>query len=305
MKQKNPLQGRSLISILDLSKEEILLILKHSEQMKKKPPRESLKNKILASCFYEPSTRTRLSFEAAILRLGGKVIGFSDTTSTSLQKGESLFDATKVIGSYADLIVIRHPLAGSAQTAKEATDKPVINAGDGANQHPTQTLLDLFSIQECQGTLKGVHLVLAGDLKASRTTHSLSLASAHFGMRLSFVSHEALSFPKELASILKQQGVQFSYHSSLEEVLPDTDILFMTRIQKERHDPAFYEKIKSSCLLKKSMLTHVKKNFRILTPLPRVDEIDLAIDTTPYAYYFQQAENGLYVRMALLSMILQ
>jgi aspartate carbamoyltransferase catalytic subunit len=302
---KNPLRKRSIISIADLSKEEILLVLKHAEEMKKKTPKELLKSKILASCFYEPSTRTRLSFESAMLRLGGSVIGFSDSCLTSAKKGESLQDSMKIIGQYADILILRHPSGGSARVASESTGKPVINAGDGANQHPTQTLLDLFTIKECQKNLKGLNLAFVGDLKFGRTVHSLSLACAHFDMRLFFVSPEQLALPEEIGHSLKKQGVKFSFHRTMEEVLGKIDILYMTRIQKERLDPAAYEEYKEIYVLKEEMLQKIKKNLKILHPLPRVNEIETPIDKTPFAYYFQQAENGLYVRMALLSLILE
>ena len=301
---KNSLQGRSLISISDLSKDEILVILKKADEMKKKPPKEMLGGKILASCFFEPSTRTRLSFEAAMIRLGGSVIGFSDSASTSTQKGESLHDSIKVIGSYADILIVRHPKDGSARVAAEATDKPVINAGDGANQHPTQTLLDLFTIKECQKKLKGLSIAFVGDLKHGRTVHSLSLAAAHFDMRLFFVSPEELALSDEISRALKKQGIKFSFHRTLEEVLGKVDILYMTRIQNERLDPSERSKFKETFLLTENMLAKAKKNLKVLHPLPRIREIETAVDKTPYAHYFQQAENGLYVRMALLSLII-
>lgn len=301
---KNTLRGRSLISISDLSKEEILFILKRAEEMKKKPPKHLLDGKILASCFYEPSTRTRLSFESAMIRLGGSVIGFSDSGSMSAKKGESLHDSMKVIGHYADVLVLRHPSDGSARVASESTDTPVINAGDGANQHPTQTLLDLFSIKECQSKLKGLNVAFVGDLKYGRTVHSLSLACAHFDMRLFFVSPEQLTLPEEITHALKKQGVKFSFHRTIEEVLGKVDILYMTRIQKERLDESAYETVKNAYILKKEMLNKGKKNLKILQPGPRVNEVETAVDKTPQAYYFQQAANGLYVRMALLALIL-
>ncbi len=301
---KNPLQDRSLISISDLSKDDILFVLKKAEEMKKKTPKDLLKGKILASCFFEPSTRTRLSFEAAMIRLGGNVIGFSDSATISTQKGESLQDSMKIMGQYADILVIRHPSEGSARVASEATDKPVINAGDGANQHPTQTLLDLFTIKECQGKLKGLNIALVGDLKHGRTVHSLSVACAHFDMRLFFVSPEQLSLPDEISHALKKHGVKFSFHRTIEEVLGKVDILYMTRIQKERFEPTEYEKFKDAYILKVDMLAKAKKNLKVLHPLPRVGEIESAVDKSPHACYFQQAENGLYLRMALLSLIL-
>jgi aspartate carbamoyltransferase catalytic subunit len=302
---KNRLEGRSLISISDLTKEEILLVLKTAEEIKKKPPKELLKGKILASCFYEPSTRTRLSFEAAMIRLGGSVIGFSDSSSTSAKKGETLHDSIKVIGQYADILVVRHPAEGSARVAAESTTIPVLNAGDGANQHPTQTLLDLFTIKECKNKLKGLDIAFVGDLKHSRTVHSLAQACAHFDMRLFFVSPEQLTLPDEITQILKKQGVKFSFHRTIEEVISKVDILYMTRIQRERFEPSAYEKVKDAYVLTLEMLKKADKNLKVLSPLPRVNEIDTAIDETPHAYYFEQAANGLFVRMALLSLILR
>lgn len=300
---KNPLRGRSLLSITDLSRDEILFILKKAEEMKKHGAKPFSTTKIMASCFYEASTRTRLSFESAMLRIGGKVIGFSSGEITSGKKGESLHDSIKVIGKFADLIVLRHPGEGAAKAASMATDKPVINAGDGANQHPTQTLLDLFTIRECQKKLKGLNIAFVGDLKFSRTVHSLSRACGHFDMRLFFVSPESLPLPDEIGRYLKKQGIKFSFHRTIEEVIGKVDILYMTRIQKERF--ASYEEIADPCLLKEHMLTKAGKNMKILAPGPRLEEVETSIDKTPFAYYFEQAENGLYVRMALLSLILE
>ncbi len=302
---KNPLRGRSLLSITDLSQGEILFILKKAEEIKKHGAKPFSKTKIMASCFYEPSTRTRLSFESAMLRIGGKVIGFSDGDITSAKKGESLHDSIKVIGKYADAIVLRHSGEGSARAAGLATDKPIINAGDGANQHPTQTLLDLFTIHQCQKKLKGLNIAFVGDLKFSRTVHSLSLACGHFDMRLFFVSPELLTLPDEISRALKKQGLKFSFHRTIEEVIGKVDILYMTRIQKERFDPAVFEQFKETWVLKEQMLSKVKKNLKVLAPGPRLGEIEMSVDKTPFAYYFEQAENGLYVRMALLSLILE
>ncbi len=302
--KKNALQNRSLISISDLSKEEMLLILKKAEEMKKQRPHDLLKGKILASCFFEPSTRTRLSFETAMLRLGGSNIGFDNASATSTAKGESLHDTVKIMGGYADLLVIRHPKEGAARIAKEASHIPIINAGDGANQHPTQTLIDLFSIKECQGQLKGLNLALIGDLKHSRAVHSLSLASTHFDMRLFFVSPRQLTLSDEISHALKKKGIKFSFHHTIEEVIGKADVLYMTRTQKERFSPTFAEECKDTLVLTQEVLQSAKKNLKILHPLPRVDEMLPNIDKSPHAYYFQQAENGLYVRMALLSLIL-
>ncbi len=292
---------RDLVSIADLTKEEIEHVLITAANLRKTPAADLCKGSILASCFYEPSTRTRLSFEAAMLRLGGAVIGFSEASNTSAKKGETLSDSIRVISTYADILVIRHPLEGSARLAAEASDKPVINAGDGANQHPTQTLLDLFSIRECQSKIDDLSIVIAGDLKYGRTVHSLCLALLHYHVRLYFVSPESLQLPEAIVQELRRKGIKFSFHSSLDEVIAKADILYMTRIQKERMGEI---EIENNCRLHLLQLKKAKANLRILHPLPRVDEIDPAIDAVSHAYYFEQAQNGLYVRMALLALLL-
>lgn len=302
---KNTLSGRDLVSITDLSKQEIELVLATASKWQKEPAQSApLKGCILASCFFEPSTRTRLSFETAMFRLGGSVIGFADSGITSMKKGETLIDSMKVIGSYADIVVIRHPQEGSARLAAEAIDKPVLNAGDGANQHPTQTLIDLFTIRACQGKIDDLHIALAGDLKYGRTIHSLSLALSYYSVRLYFVASEHLSLPDTISRELKKRGIKFSFHEHLEEVIPKVDILYMSRIQKERCVDVNTELV-NTCLLKKRYLEKAKKNLRILHPLPRVGEIEENVDATPFAYYFQQAANGVPVRMALLSLIMK
>jgi aspartate carbamoyltransferase catalytic subunit len=301
----NTLHHRDIISIHDLSKEEILYILEKSRDLKRHPPKEVLKGLILGSCFFEPSTRTRLSFESAMKRLGGNVIGFSEASSTSTAKGESLYDSMKIMGQYADFLVIRHPLEGSARLAADATDKPVINAGDGSNQHPTQTLLDLATIQECQGGLEGMSIAFVGDLKYGRTVHSLAQASAHFNMRLYFVTSEGLEMPEEICDDLRKKGVRFSLHKSIEEVVDKVDILYMTRIQEERFpNKALYERLKNNFVLQLKTLKSAKPHLKVFHPLPRVGEIAREIDSTPHAYYFEQAQNGVYVRQALLMLVL-
>ncbi|HSX04256.1 MAG TPA: aspartate carbamoyltransferase [Rhabdochlamydiaceae bacterium] len=290
---------KNLISIQDLDKNELLQILKLSEKMKKDPIKSLLKGEIMGSCFYESSTRTRLSFETAMLKLGGKVIGFSNSSETSTTKGESLHDTMKMMESYADVIVLRHPSDGAARFAAQIVKKPVINAGDGTNQHPTQTLLDLFTIQQCQGKLKGLHVVFVGDLKNGRTVHSLSLACALFDMRLYFVSSESLRLPEEICHELQKRTVRFSFHQNIEEVIGKADILYMTRLQKERFSDQSTAP-KNHLILQKSMLSEAKKNLKILHPLPRVDEIAKEVDQTPFAHYFNQAENAIVVRQAIL-----
>lgn len=296
---------RDIISITDLSKSEILYVLQLAKDLKTKPQQELLQNKVLASLFFEPSTRTRLSFETAMERLGGRVIGFADKDVTSASKGETLYDSIRIIGQYADVIAMRHPLEGSARRAAEATDKPILNGGDGANQHPTQTLLDLFTIQETQKKLTGLSIAMAGDLKYGRTVHSLTQALIHFSPRLYFIAPPALQMPEHYLEELKKNKIKFSLHEKMEEVIKKVDIFYLTRIQKERFaDPMDYERVKNVFRLTLAHLTGVKKNLKILHPLPRVNELDDKIDATPYAYYFQQAENGLYVRQALLGAVL-
>lgn len=291
--------GRDLISISDLTKEEIEKILDLSA--KAKHHSFSLpKRKILACCFFEPSTRTRLSFESAMLRLGGSVIGFSDALNTSTQKGESLRDSIRVIGTLADVIVIRHGTEGAARISADATETPVINGGDGSNQHPTQTLLDLFTIRELQGKIDGLNIGIMGDLKYGRAVHSLILGLCHYSVRIFLFSPPDLQLPEEISSQLYKSGVKFSYDDDFAEVLPKLDILYLIRLQKERHD----KNIRSHFAINRGLLSTAKPSFRILHPLPRLKELDSSVDEMPHAAYFQQAANGLFVRQALLSLIL-
>ena len=298
-------KGRDIISINELSKKEIMVVLKHAATLKANPQPRILEGCVLGSCFFEPSTRTRLSFETAMQRLGGRVVGFADPAVTSAKKGETLFDAIKIIGQYVDVIAIRHPLEGAARRAAEATDKPIINGGDGANQHPTQTLLDLFSILECQKKLNGLQIAMVGDLKYGRTVHSLTQAFTNFDTKFYFVAPGVLQMPDYLCHTLRKNGIKFSFHDKIEDVINKVDILYMTRIQAERFaDPLDYERVKNIFVLKASMLEKAKPNMKILHPLPRVNEISNDVDKTKHAYYFKQAENGLYVRQALLSLVL-
>lgn len=305
MHRKLPLKGRDLVSIKDVSKEEILSLLARAEGMKKECPGPILKGHILASCFYEPSTRTRLSFEAAMKRLGGDVIGFDDSATTSFQKGESLDDAMKIIGYYSDIMVIRHPQEGSAREAAAASATPVVNGGDGANEHPTQTLLDLFTIKECQGRLNGLKVGFVGDLLNGRTVHSLAPTLGMFDNRFYFVAPPSLEMPSAICQSLRQAGVPFSFHPTIEEIISKVDVLLMTRVQKERFTSSEeYLRVKDHFVLTEKMLQNAQPHLKILHPLPRVNEIEKGVDNTPYAYYFQQAQNGLWVRQALLAMIL-
>lgn len=301
---KNSLYQADILSIKELSLQQIHQILDLAKSFKQNPISNTLQNKIIAQCFFESSTRTRLSFESATLRLGGQVLGFSSSESLSVQKGETLEDTIRMMSCYADAIVMRHPLEGSARLAADISNKPVINAGDGANQHPTQTLVDLFSIQESQGKLDGLSIALVGDLKYGRTIHSLTQACELFDIRLYLVSPESLSLPEAICDRLKKRGIRFSFHHSLEEIIPKVDVLYMTRIQQERFSKTEYELVKNAYILTPAHLNKVKSNLRILHPLPRVNEIDIGVDKTEYAYYFQQAENGVYVRQALLTLLL-
>lgn len=297
--------NKSLISIGDFSKEEILHVLETAKEFELNKEQRFLEGKVIASLFFEPSTRTRLSFETAINRLGAKVIGFSDASNTSQSKGETLKDTIKMVSNYVDMIVMRHPLEGSSRYASEVASVPVINAGDGANQHPSQTLLDLYSIMQTQGKLEGLTINMVGDLKYGRTTHSLLQAMSHFSPRFIFTSPEELKMPKEYKAFLDSEGIPYEETASLEEHLDDCDILYMTRVQQERFtDPMEYERVKDVYRLSASMLSNVKPGMKILHPLPRITEIDQDVDDTPYAYYFKQAENGLYVRMAIISYLL-
>ncbi|WP_076411702.1 aspartate carbamoyltransferase [Shewanella sp. UCD-KL12] len=301
----NPLYNKNIISIPDLSRNELELIVSTAQSLKQSPRPELLKNKVVASCFFEASTRTRLSFETAVFRLGGSIIGFPDGGNTSSgKKGETLADTVQVISSYCDAFFMRHHQEGAARLASEFSSVPVINGGDGSNQHPTQTLLDLFSIYETQGSLDKLKVAFVGDLKYGRTVHSLTQALSLFDCEFHFVAPQALSMPDYILDELKEKGVVFHIHEDLEAVIDQLDIVYMTRVQKERFDETEYQHMKSSFILNSQMLTGVKSNLKVLHPLPRVDEITIDVDKTPYAYYFQQAENGVYARQALLALVM-
>jgi len=300
----NLLFQRDVISMKDFKLNDVELIFKIAKKMKEKSFPDLLKNKIIASCFFEPSTRTRLSFESAALRLGGRVIGFDSGEGLSIQKGETLYDTMRVISGYADLIVIRHPREGSACLTAEVAPCPVINAGDGANQHPTQALTDLFTIQECHPNLNGLSIALVGDLKYGRTIHSFIEVCSLFDVRLYLVSPEILALPEAICDKLKKRGIRFSFHQTIEEVIPNIDILYMTRIQQERFSEAEYQLVKDQFILTPALLNNARAKLKVLHPLPRINEIAVEMDQTPYAHYFQQANNGVVVRQALLTLIL-
>ena len=299
------LKGRNLISITDFSKQEYIEVLDIAEGFEQNPKQKILSDKVVATLFFEPSTRTRLSFESAANQLGARIIGFSDPGGTSVQKGESLHDTIVMVASYSDLIVMRNPKEGSARYASEVSNVPLINAGDGANQHPTQCMLDLYSIRKTQGTLENLNIAMVGDLKYGRTVHSLTQAMCNFGATFHFVSPEELKMPSSVKMSVKNAGLKYYQYTDLRDVIPTADIIYMTRVQRERFpDPMEYERVKDSCILTASMLEGCKPNMRILHPLPRVNVITTDVDSTPYAYYFQQAQNGVYVRQALMAAIL-
>jgi aspartate carbamoyltransferase catalytic subunit len=296
---------RDIISVRDFTRKDIECVLDTAEGLKSKPEPELLNGKVLGTLFFEPSTRTRLSFETAMQRLGGRVVGFSDASTTSTTKGETLKDTIRIVGQYADALVIRHPQDGAARAAAEATSKPVINAGDGANQHPTQSLLDLFTIRETQGTLENLKIAFCGDLKYGRTVHSLIEALTHFNPEIILISPPELALPKHYFDELDAHGIKHRIVQTLEEAIPVCDILYMTRIQKERFkDPFEYQKLAQTYELNRAKLTGAKPSMRVLHPLPRVKEINTEVDDTRHASYFEQAENGLFVRQALLKLIL-
>ena len=299
------MKGKSLVSINDFTKEEQIHILDLAKEFEENPKQRVLDNYVIASLFFEPSTRTRLSFESAISMLGGRIIGFTDSGSSSVQKGESLRDTIKTVDNYCDLIVMRHPLDGSARFATEVATVPIINAGDGSNQHPTQTLLDLYTIRQTQGKLDNLRIGFVGDLKYGRTVHSLLLALSNFNCTFDFVSPKSLMIPESYRLFLKEKGLEYKEMDDIQEIIPDVDILYMTRIQRERFsDPIEYEKVKNYFVLNKKMISDGKENMKILHPLPRVNEIDIDVDPDEKAYYFEQALNGVYVRQAILSLIL-
>jgi aspartate carbamoyltransferase catalytic subunit len=296
------MDNKSLVSIDDYTKEEILEVLTRAAEFEKNPNSNILEGKVISSLFFEPSTRTRLSFETAINRMGGKIVGFTDASSSSTTKGETLNDTIKMVSNYSDLIVMRHPIEGSARWASEVSEVPVINAGDGANQHPTQTMLDLYSIQKTQGTLENLNIFMVGDLKYGRTVHSLLMALSHFNPTFHFIAPKELEIPRAYKIFMNKNNITYHEHTEFDSIINDADILYMTRVQRERFaDPLEYEKVKNVYILKNDMLKDTRDNLRILHPLPRVNEIAVDVDANPKAYYFEQALNGVYARQAIIA----
>jgi aspartate carbamoyltransferase catalytic subunit len=302
-------KGLDVVSIRDFSIEQIEHVLDAAEKMvpiaRGDEKSDLLEGKMLGSLFYEPSTRTRLSFEAAMMQLDDKTLGFDEPKGSSVAKGETLADTIRMVDAYSDVIVLRHPQEGAARLAGHFADNPVLNAGDGAGQHPTQTLLDLFTIRKETKKIEGNHVVIIGDLKYGRTVHSLSEALSMFGAKLTFVAPPSLQMPKEHIRHIESRGIKPKMSSSLEEVVGDADVLYVTRIQKERFpDAAEYQKVAGAYKINLEMLKDVKKDMVIMHPLPRVTEIDPEVDGTEHAKYFEQAFNGVPVRMALLALVL-
>jgi aspartate carbamoyltransferase catalytic subunit len=297
-------KGRSIVSIRDFSKEDMQAIVSKALEIKSGKWSGALTGKVLATLFFEPSTRTRLSFESAMSRMGGKVIGFADPNVTSVTKGESLADTIRTVSGYCDVIAMRHSIEGSARLAAQVSAVPVVNAGDGTNQHPTQTFLDLMTIQEEFGKIAGLNIGMLGDLKYGRTVHSLALALAQFGVRMVFVSPPSLRMPEDVLQELSQSRADFSESRSIEEIKTKLQVLYVTRIQKERFvDFQEYERVSSTYRIDRETLQILGNDVRIMHPLPRVDEIAEELDNTPNAIYFRQAHNGIPTRQAVLGLV--
>ncbi|MDR1524481.1 MAG: aspartate carbamoyltransferase [Tannerella sp.] len=297
---------KSLVSIDQCTKEDLLRIIGNAKKFEDNPNRNLLEGKVAATLFFEPSTRTRLSFETAVNRLGGRVVGFQDASTTSSSKGETLKDTIRMVSNYADIIIMRHHLEGAARYASEVTDIPVVNAGDGANQHPSQTLLDLYSIRKTQGKLDDLTITMVGDLKYGRTVHSLIVGMSHFNPEFHFIAPEELKMPDEQKRFCRLHNIGFHEHAVFsEDIIAKTDILYMTRVQKERFtDLVEYERVKNVYILHNKMLENSRPNLRVLHPLPRVNEIAYDVDDNPKAYYIQQARNGLFTREAIICDVL-
>jgi aspartate carbamoyltransferase catalytic subunit len=303
------LKGKDILHGNQFSKKDVEGIIRiasnFEKDLKKKDSLSLLKGKILATLFFEPSTRTRLSFETAMQRLGGGVISMASAESSSAAKGETVADTAKTVSQYADVIVIRHPRIGSAKEAADAASIPVINAGDGAGQHPTQALLDIYTIQKEVGSLKNLAVSMVGDLRNGRTVHALVELLSLFQARLYFVSPGSLRMPEEIVKHLKQKGVEIEETEDFRKAASESHLVYMTRIQKERFENlSEYERVKSYYIIDEKFLKEIKKKITILHPLPRVDEISSGVDAYPGAAYFRQVRNGIFVRMALLAMVL-
>lgn len=308
-KQDTAYYGKDIISVKQFSHGDLDYIFGVAREMEEMVRRvgsfDLLKGKILANLFYEPSTRTSSSFTSAMERLGGSVIPISEVRYSSVSKGESLPDTVRTLEAYADVIVLRHPEVGSAELAAKYARKPIINAGDGVGEHPTQALLDLFTIQEEMGSIDGLTVTMVGDLKYGRTVHSLARLLTLFNIRLNYVSPEILRMPEHIVEEVKARNIPQSEHSSLDDVIAESDVLYVTRVQKERfEDQDIYEKVKSAFVIDPEVLTKAKSDMIVMHPLPRVGEITMEVDDDPRAAYFRQMEYGLYVRMALLAMVL-
>ena len=297
------MENHHFVTIADLSKEKIMYLLEMAHEFENHPDRELLKGKVVATLFFEPSTRTQLSFQTAANRLGARVIGFSDAKTSSTTKGETLKDTILMVSNYADVIAMRHHIEGAAQYASEIAPIPIINAGDGAHMHPSQCLLDLYSIQKTQGTLENLNIYLVGDLKYGRTVHSLITAMRHFNPTFHFIAPKELAMPNEYKLYCKKHGIKYVEHTDFnEEVISTSDIIYMTRVQKERFsDLMEYERVKNTYRLTNETLKNAKPNLKVMHPLPRVNEIAYEVDENPHAYYIQQAKNGLYAREAIFS----
>lgn len=302
-------KGKDIVSIKDFSKEDISYILKVAERMSPisegKEHQALLGEKIMAALFFEPSTRTRLSFESAMNRLGGRVISFAEPGTTSIMKGETLADTIKMAEAYSDVIVLRHNREGASRLASDFSEKPVINAGDGAGQHPTQTLLDLYTIKAEKKKIEKNHIVMVGDLKYGRTVHSLAYSLAKYNVKITFVAPPELQIQSEIIDYLENHDITLNQTESLKEVIPEADVLYVTRIQKERFpEPEEYKKVSEIYRVDNEILNDAKSKLIVMHPLPRVNEIASEVDLTPHALYFKQAANGVLVRMALLALVL-
>lgn len=297
------MEKHNFVDIKSFDKQQLLYLIEMAREFERFPNRELLKGRVIATLFYEPSTRTRLSFETAANRLGARIIGFTDAKVSSVSKGETLKDTILMVSNYADIIVMRHHIEGAAQYAAEVAPVPIVNAGDGAHQHPSQCLLDLYSIAQTQGTLENLVICLVGDLKYGRTVHSLLMAMRHFNPTFHFIAPKELAMPEEYKIFCSQNGIRFEeHHDFTPEIISQADILYMTRVQRERFsDLMEYEQVKNVYILRNDMLTDARENMKILHPLPRVNEIAYDVDENPHAYYIQQAKNGLFARQAIFA----